>query len=230
MIPTRLVLSGCIRFMTSDLDYIELDFNNPLQIVLGTNGSGKSSLLTEATPYPSHHSNFIKGGYKLIECTHNHLHYVVRSDYNGGTGTHSLFCVEEQREYNPGGTYKAQIDVVQEVFDWDKELMDLLLGLKRFTRLSTQDRRKWLTRLCPVDMGPAFRLLKSCASLHRDQKGVLNMVSKRLVETAQSQTEAEPVLDIQSVVKEHHNTLEQLYQQRVNLHLVHPTWLLRKRL
>lgn len=217
MIPTRLVLSGYVRFMSSDQGYIELTFTSPLQIVLGTNGSGKSSLLTEATPYPSHHSNFVKGGYKIIEGVHNHLHYIVKSEYNGGTGRHSLFCVEEQREYNPGGTYKAQVDLVDEIFQWDRELMDVLLGIKRFTRMSTNERRKWLTRLCPVDMSPAFKLLKTCTSLQRDQKGVLNMVSKRLVETAQSTENAEVSDDIQAILKDHHSALERLYQQRSDL-------------
>lgn len=217
MIPTRLVLSGYVRFMSSDQGYIELTFTSPLQLVLGTNGSGKSSLLSEATPYPSHHSNFVKGGYKIIEVLHNHLHYIVKSEYNGGTGRHSLFCVEEQREYNPGGTYKAQVDLVEEVFDWDRDLMELLLGVKRFTRMSTNDRRKWLTRLCPVNMSPAFKLLKTCASLQRDQKGVLNMVSKRLVETTQAANNTDVRDDIHVVLKEHHSALERLYQQRSDL-------------
>ena len=217
MIPTRIVLSGYLRFMTSDHDYVEMTFDNPLQIVLGTNGCGKSSLLSELTFFPSHHSNFAKGGYKIIEGVHNHLHYIARSDYNGGTGKHSLFCVEEQREYNPGGTYKAQVDLVESVFGWDRDLMELMLGQKRFTRMSTNERRKWLTRLCPVDLGTAFKLLNTCKSLHRDQKGVLNMVSKRLVETTKAAEQTTISDDIQVVIKEHHTALERLYQQRTEL-------------
>ena len=220
MIPTRLVLSGYTRFMTSNHDYFEIHFNHPLQIILGTNGSGKSSLLTEATPYPSHHSNFTKGGYRIFEGHHNHLHYVLRSDYNGGTGKHSFYCVEEDRELNPGGTYKAQIDLVESVFDWDRELMDLLLGHKRFTKMSTAERRRWLTRLCPVDMDHVFGLLKTCASLQRDQKGVLSMVSKRLVEDVD--VKEVDVDALQHTANQHHVALEGLYQRREQLPSVIP--------
>ena len=68
---TSLKLSGYRRFSLNNLTNFEITPTSNIQIVLGTNGSGKSSLLEALSPYPQAKSDFLKGGHKILEIEHN---------------------------------------------------------------------------------------------------------------------------------------------------------------
>lgn len=207
----RLILSGYKRLSLSFIDYFEITPKETLQLILGTNGSGKSSVLSEMTPFPSHHSNFVVGGYKKIEVEHHGKLYCLTSTYSGGSGNHSFICTTDDEELNPGGTVKAFQTVVEQTFGWDKGLMDLMLGRTRFTSMSVAERRQWLTRLCSVDLDPAFKLFKHFTSSERDQRGVINSLGKRLVSESQQILDENTIEQLKGEVKRHHDALIELY-------------------
>ena len=62
----RLELFGYKRLMLANIQHFIYTPTSPYQLVLGTNGSGKSSILFELTPLPGHSSNYTKDGYKDI--------------------------------------------------------------------------------------------------------------------------------------------------------------------
>jgi ABC-type cobalamin/Fe3+-siderophores transport system ATPase subunit len=62
-------LKGYKFLALSNINFIQLRPENKLQLILGTNGSGKSSLLKECSPLPANPSEFTKDGYKLIDIT-----------------------------------------------------------------------------------------------------------------------------------------------------------------
>ena len=65
MFLTHLKLKGYTRIAQNSIDCIEIDFTKPMQIVLGSNGSGKSSLLEQLSLLPPVTSaEFAKGGFK----------------------------------------------------------------------------------------------------------------------------------------------------------------------
>ncbi|MFO5574854.1 hypothetical protein ACLBPA_29410, partial [Klebsiella pneumoniae] len=63
---------------------------------LGSNGSGKSSIISELTPVVSSSSNFKQGGEKHYHCHANGKDYKLISKYNRGTGHHSFLCNDEE--------------------------------------------------------------------------------------------------------------------------------------
>ena len=148
---TRIALKGYEHITLTLIDYIEITPKNVLMFILGTNGSGKSSLLSELTPYPGHHTDFKKGGYKIVEFTFEGDEYIAESHYTRGTGIHSLNCITTGEQFNPGGTRRVQIELIETMFGLDKDLIDVLVGVKRFTTMSVTERRMWLKRLCPVE-------------------------------------------------------------------------------
>lgn len=63
---TQLVLSGYKRLLLNNTHYLKLDFESIYQLVLGTNGSGKSSVLYELSPLPAQSSHYVKGGINTL--------------------------------------------------------------------------------------------------------------------------------------------------------------------
>ncbi len=72
---TQLVLEQYKRLMLSDIQRFEYNPRNNMQLIIGSNGSGKSSVLEEMTPLPAHHSNFAKGGRKTFAAVHRGVEY-----------------------------------------------------------------------------------------------------------------------------------------------------------
>lgn len=214
---TKLILRGYIRLMASNINEFVFTPTSSMQVILGTNGSGKSSVLSELTTVPSHRSNFIKGGYKELHCTYKGQSFILTSEYNTGTGNHHCICVETGHDFNPGGTYAVQQVVTEKLFGCDKALTDLMLGITKFTTMSVAERRQWITRLCPVDMGLAFKLYKHFGSLQRDQKGVIKSTDKRLMNSAKDELADFEVAQTEAQLKELHKHLTEIYQHKQKL-------------
>ena len=51
MFITGLELKGFLRLVHNNINEVKVDFTSLFQIILGRNGSGKSSLMGELTPY-----------------------------------------------------------------------------------------------------------------------------------------------------------------------------------
>lgn len=219
----KLVLSGYCRLLLSDIHHFEFTPEQTLQLILGTNGSGKSSILTEMTLFPTYHKDYVKGGWKQLTVEDKGVRYQYTFENTQGTGTHSLMDLTNNEELNPGGTGKAYQDVIEQLFNLDKDLNAVMLGTTRFSTMSTNDRRKWLARLCPVAMDGAFNLYKAVLSSQRDQKGVLNQLGKRLVEETHVGLKEDEISDIKRDVKRHHDKLEELFPLRKNVGTIHTT-------
>ena len=70
MFIDKLILQGYTRVAQNTISKIEIDFTKHMQIILGSNGSGKSSLLEQLSLLPPQTSNeFSKGGRKEAHCT-----------------------------------------------------------------------------------------------------------------------------------------------------------------
>lgn len=210
---TRLALKGYRRVSLFMIDYIDINPQEGLTFILGDNGSGKSSLLRQLTPYPGHNREFEKNGYKIVELTVDQKEYVLTSKFTRGTGIHSFFCKSTGIEHNPGGTRRVQIELVEKFFKWDKNLLDVLVGIKKFTHMSVSERRYWLRRLCPVDISPALDLHKACTTRARDMKGAVRQLSDRLVRDAKDIVDNATLNQITKDIEYHHERLSVLYPE-----------------
>ena len=77
MIIHYIKLTDYKRIKLNNLKTIEIDFSEPLQLILGTNGCGKSSILSELTPYPPSSEFYSKGGGKVIHISHHNCSYIL---------------------------------------------------------------------------------------------------------------------------------------------------------
>lgn len=172
-------LNGYKRLMRSGIKSFEWTPTKQLMIIVGSNGSGKSSVASELSALPANHRQFIKGGSKDFHCYHNGSLYVLRSSYNHGTGLHSF--VRDDVELNTGGTFKIQEDLCFQEFNLTPEYHAILTGRKKFTEMSTAERRKILTKMSVVNLDYAFDVFQTLKTESRSQKGTVDTITRRLV-------------------------------------------------
>lgn len=176
---TLLKLEGYKRLMRSGIKSFEWTPTKQLMVMVGSNGSGKSSVLEELSPLPAKHKGFIKGGVKEFHCYHKGSQYQLRSVYDHGTGRHSF--IRDDEELNSGGTFKIQEDLCTQEFDLTREYQDILTGRIQFTDMSTAERRKILTKMSVVNLDYAFSTFDRLKVESRSQKGTVDTITKRLV-------------------------------------------------
>lgn len=154
------------------------------QIILGTNGSGKSSLMAELSPLPSVGTDYFKGGYKEIKIEHLSKYYILTSDFSQKqAGSHSFIC--EGEELNDGGTTTVQKQLAKEHFDFDKDLFELLTGQTSFREMSPNQRRYWLVRMADDNMEYAIKLYNDINKRQRESAAVVKYLDEQLTTVTQ---------------------------------------------
>lgn len=213
----EMVLHGCRRLMLNNIRTLRYKPSNMYQLILGTNGSGKSSVINEASPLPADPKDYIKGGYKYTKWEHRGSIYEIRSEFKTSSGKHSF--IKDGVELNPGNTQTVSRELARQEFKITQDIHELITGQVVFTAMSTNERRKWLTMLCDTDFTFALGLFQKLSSAARDAQGASRHISDRLVtetnklkalgDTVEWSTEAE-ILQLE---------LEVLYRNRSNRNL-----------
>lgn len=180
----KLELVGYKALVLNNIQSFTYKPDSVYQIIIGTNGSGKSSMMRELTPWPGIPANYVKGGSKTITLSHRGCRYVLHSDFaKKGSGKHSF--LKDGEELNDGETSAVQKMLVEKHFGLDAQLKDILTGGVRFSRMGPQKRREWITRLSGGDLDYAVRIFNKVKTASRDASGVLKHLKGRL--TAESE-------------------------------------------
>ena len=145
MLIKKLILSGYKRLALNHINYIEFTPENKIQLILGSNGSGKSSLLKELSPLPANHIEFSKDGYKIIEILHNNSHYLLKSIFS--SSGNKFYFIKNNEELNPGHTSSVYKELVKKEFNITQETHDLMTGYDKFHSMSVSERRNWFTKI-----------------------------------------------------------------------------------
>jgi energy-coupling factor transporter ATP-binding protein EcfA2 len=178
-----LELAGYKRLALNHIRRIKLVFTEQLQLILGTNGSGKSSLLKELSWLPAVPQDFTKEGYKIIEGRHRGSLYALKSSFSPGT-RHSF--VKDGTELNPGGTAAVQRELVRQEFGYTPDIHDLFLGLTRFHAMGPGERRSWFLRFSDTNYHYALKKYQDLREMERDITGALKLTHTRLAQETQA--------------------------------------------
>jgi DNA repair exonuclease SbcCD ATPase subunit len=208
---TRIVLTGYKRMKLNGIDYFEMKMDSVLQLILGTNGSGKSSLLWELSPLPGNPSDFMPGGSKTIELEHKGHHYVLKSTF-GAKQEHSFVCDSE--ELNQGHTVTVQKDLVKEHFGITIDVQELICGQESFVAMSTARRKDWFLRLCDVNYDYALSVYGHLKNAHRDRAGAIRLERRALVVESEKLLSDQEIVKIGEETKWLHECLSQLLEHR----------------
>lgn len=171
-------LIGFKRFSLNNINRFAMTITEVIQLVLGTNGSGKSSLMEQITPLPALPADFTKQGSKLIRISHGQHIYTLKSAFYPSQ-KHSFLRGDE--ELNDGGTVTIQRELVKRHFGITTDIHELALGNECFTSMSPSRRKEWFIRLCDTNYDYAIRVYNKLKEKHRDCSGAIKLAKKRLV-------------------------------------------------
>ena len=212
MIIKKLILKGYKRLFLNRINLIEYIPNKSMQLILGRNASGKSSLLRQLNPLPANlKQEFYDGGYKYIEIEHHNKNYTLSSGYVSPS-KHSFKL--DDKELNDGGTRKVQLDLIKEHFNLTPEIVDILLNHNRLTIMSIVDRKKWLSELSTVDYTFSISVYNKLRARHRDIIGGIKLIQENIINYENNIIKEEDL----NKLKEDKKILEEYYKHIISLY------------
>lgn len=148
-------------------------------VICGDNGSGKSSLLREMTPFPATRTDYEKGGYKRLEIIHNKQLYKISSDF-GKTNAHSF--VVDDIELNPGGTGEVQTTLCESHFGITPLIQKLSCSKYKLTALTKAERKELIMKSYPGSLQFMLEYHRQLSSALKDLKSQQKLLEKQKAE------------------------------------------------
>jgi DNA repair exonuclease SbcCD ATPase subunit len=169
---TKLSIHGFNKFAYSKIKTFKAEFDKSIQIIIGTNGSGKSSLLHELFPYPPTKASFSKNGYKTLYLTHNDDNYELGySPENGHT-----FIVNGTNK-NSNSSLGLQRDLIKKYLGVDQFKQRLLKCSYSLSTMTPSQRKSLLFELNPINLK---YLIDSYKKVHKTSTYYNNNISMLL--------------------------------------------------
>lgn len=171
-------IHGLNRFKMVKLNTVAINAVNPVQIFIGDNGSGKTSLLNELNPFAAIKSQYSKTGYKKLLIEHNGITYKVSTDFGNKTKTHSF--IRDGVELNPGvGTSTIQNELAATYLGYTSTAHQLLHYTYKMCSMSKADRKTFLLNINPANLSLVLEFHKAVCSRLRECTGNIKMLTTR---------------------------------------------------
>lgn len=179
----KLILHKYKRFMfINNITTLVYTPETNTQIILGSNGCGKSSLLSMLNPLPADKKDFDTDGYKQIIIKYNNKLYDISS---GLVPNKHSFKVDNV-ELNTSGTRTVQLELVLEHFNITPYSNSIMLGNIKLTTMLPIDRKKLFTDIANVDYTFALRVYNNLKKRHRDIDGSIRVLKDNLLSLEKS--------------------------------------------
>lgn len=170
-------LVGSKRLLNKGTNLIEYRPENKIQLIIGGNGFGKSTLMDQLSPLPAVPKDFIKGGSKEIVIESEGSIFRLVSDFTKGA---NHWFYKDDVNLNEGRTITLQRDLVKKYFNYDDIVHNLMMGKVKLTKMSTNERKAWLVKLSNVDMTYAMGLHKRLNTELRNITGAIQHNTNKL--------------------------------------------------
>lgn len=197
MYITKLILRDYERISQNGIHSIEIEFPKTLQIIIGSNGSGKSSILEQLSPLPPSSSDFGKNGYKEVHFTHKGSQYIAINDL--ASKTHYL--EKDGEVLNNYGTGQVQKSLIEIHTGLTSDIFDILCNKKKFTELSPTLRRDWVMRLSRLELDPIMKVFQSSKERLRDAKAYMTKLADRIKILENDKADEQEVAELKSSIE-----------------------------
>ena len=174
----KVTLVDYIPFANSGKYSVVMSPKRDMVVIIGTNGSGKSSLLNELNPLPGIRASFGPEGYKSVEVEHLGNRYTLTSTL-GKKQKHSIID-QNGEELNPSGTLSVQKELVETIFNYTAKIHKILTGKVKFTTLPAVARRELLMSICPIDLDYGNALHARVVTATRDAAGAYGYIKNKV--------------------------------------------------
>lgn len=177
MLWKSIALDNYLPFTHSGIKHVSIDFKSPVTAFLGTNGSGKSSLLRALTPYSPVRTEFGQGGKVVKVIDHNGSIYELTSDFKNPGSPHSFR--KDGVELNLSGTTETQKDLIEEHLGTSKLLEDIISGNIKICQISKAERKSLFSATYPGDLSFVLDYHKQISSMARACGNQLKLLKSR---------------------------------------------------
>jgi len=186
----KIVLDKYKRLMLTNITTFNYTPIKPIQIIAGTNGSGKSSVMAELSPLPANITkDYGENGYKEFHCIHNGKPYTLLSGGRLGRNKHSF--IEDGKELNPGGTKKVQLILCKDIFGITPMIHEVLTNVRPFTSMPIGERKQWLSYISTVDYKYPLEVFKRITTEYRDLLGGVKILDTKITSVKDSKCSSE---------------------------------------
>lgn len=206
----RLILDGYNRFFLNNITRIDYTPESQIQLILGSNGSGKSSLLKELNPLPINKHEFKEDGSKQIFWNKDSVDYVIYSNKSKNS------FIANDTELNPGGTKKVQLALIQDKFNLNVRNNNVLLNISKLTTMSTNERKDWLRQMSTVDYSYGIFLYNEIKQRLRDSIGFIKIINNELAEDTKLLIKDDEIESIKLEISTLKEMIEDLTSKYVN--------------
>lgn len=182
------------------------------QVILGTNGSGKSRLLQELSPLPGSSSDYNKGGSKIITIDHENQHFVLKSLFEA-TGDKYIFEVDGENQ-NPGFGVKMYLELVKKYFNYSPEVHALMTGFLKFHNMRVNERRNWFTKISDNDFTYAIKYHQKLKDRVRGLQEAIKLSQSRLAHETEKCLTEEKAVELKAKVADLTQILNTLLEHR----------------
>lgn len=166
------------RILLGEDCHIRYKPKSPYQVIIGQNGIGKSTLLTNLLSYPSlGGKGFHKDGFSSVIFDSNEKEVIVKITHDG-----KYSFLYDNEEKNVGGTQSVQKEMFAEYLNITADIESVLNPNFDFNRLSPQKRQEFLAKLTTGDLGFALQLHKKLEQRARQHDGVIKRLESNLIE------------------------------------------------
>lgn len=204
-------LIGFKHLKLNNLKRFYMEMQSAMQLILGTNGCGKSSLLRELTPLPANTADYRKGGSKTIVIHSKNDVFTLKSTF-GSKNVHSF--KRNTEELNPGGTGSAQEILCLQFFNVTPESHAVMTGAITFSGMKAPERRSILTRLSDVSYDYALEMFAALKKRHNETSSQLKGIKRRLVEEGGKIVSDDEQIRLRRELDELHSGLTLLLENR----------------
>ena len=211
MFIKSITLHNLVAFQCAQIKTLTLTCTDLFQLILGTNGSGKSSLLNQLNPLPAVSTDFLKGGWKELEIDHKGKHYRLISDFRKKGNSHEFWL--ENENLNEGGTSDVQKELVLSHFNWTNEVQQLCYNTLPFCTLGPSQRESFFMNINPDQISFILDKNKKTKSLITVTKGILNNLTERKLKLEGEMLEKEKIKELQQEQESLHQEGLTLYKE-----------------
>lgn len=213
----ELYIRGNKRLMDKKTSVIDWTIQSDVQLLIGGNGFGKSTLQNEFSPLPANSKHYLKTGCKRQLVEHNSKRYRLVSDFSK-KHKHSFFDIEQDKELNDGGTITVQMDLCKRILGYDNEIHNFLKGKVKLTTMSSKERKDFFSKVSDVPIDFALKIYDSLRVEARNLAGVQKYNKQKVFDETKKLLSDEKKKEFQDEIAELKATVAELTGARFNNH------------
>lgn len=208
MLPKRLYLKHYLPLGLSNITELDYLVDKPIQLILGTNGSGKSSILAVASPTAPDPSAFGNGGAWGFDCSHRGSEYCLSAKF----GTKNTYTFVKDDEYLlTDGNASLFNQLVEYHIGYNKKLHEILTGAIGFCQMTPAKREELLMTVSNNDFGYINSIFIKAKQSVTAAKGTLDHISNKLLDSTSKLESIRMEDGIEAHIEELRSKITELY-------------------